>query len=176
MLNRNVFCARGNAAHILWNVLVSERYQGYHCGLLNIAIHSSVLSCNEQHKHLHFNVHYGSQLKISRVCLKTISFLHYSLFGNTSVTVVVTLKGLRTDNHSDLITENAKLLTATQHVTEEDQETSDTGIFCIHSSGGTTQGLCLYLFIYLFSKDLPFTWQSNQTLPRGSLLAWSSKS
>lgn len=138
---------------ILGNMLVTELYPGLRCGLLNISIHSSVLSRNEQHKHLHFNVHYGSQLKISRVCLKTISFLHYSLFGNTSVTVLVTLKGLRVYNHSDLITGNAKLLTASKHVTEEGPETSDIGVCCTNNRRGTQT---LPLIFLLFWKDLHF--------------------
>jgi NAD kinase len=33
--------------------------------LLNIALNDSVLSYNEHHKHLHFNVYNGSQLNIS---------------------------------------------------------------------------------------------------------------
>lgn len=143
------FSMREERWHIfLWNVLVTELSWGYCCGLLNIAMHRSVLSCNEQHKHLHFNVHYGSQLKISRVYLKTISFLHYNLFGNTSVTAVITLQGLRVDNHRDLITDNDKLLGATQHGTEEGQEMSDVRIRCADGRKGR---ILMWGLIFLFN-------------------------
>lgn len=122
--------------------------RGYNCGLLNIAMHGSVLSCNEQHKHLHLNVHYGSQLKISRVCLKAISSLHYNLSGNTNVTVVITLKGLREDDHSGLITGNDKLLRAVLRGSEEGQEASDGRIGCMGGRKGRSQTLPLSFCFY----------------------------
>ena len=63
-----------------------------------------MLSYDEHHKHLHLNVHNESQLNVSSL-FKDIFPPHYSLFGNTSVTTIITLKGLLVDNHMDLIIE-----------------------------------------------------------------------
>lgn len=81
--------------------------------LLNIALHSYVLSYKEHHKHLHFNVHNESQLSLSTLFQDHFP-LHCSHLRKVNVTTVITLKGLLLDNHVDLITEKTSYLRRTQ--------------------------------------------------------------
>jgi hypothetical protein len=106
-------------------------------------LNDSVLSYNEHHKHLHFNVYNGSQLNISWVCLKTIFSLHYSLSGNTSITTVITLQGLLVNNHLDLITEKGK----------SSQRSPKQGLVSIcFTEGRGTEEFILFCFLRIFKS------------------------